>query len=249
MRVIKDGRVGFAYAGTLDDESVAEVLAEARDNVAFGTPDEWAGLAVPDGVPEADVDLWRESLASFPTEEKVALATELERATLALDPRLRVEDAELRRRAGRVGRGHVHGHRPVGAGHRLLRVGRHDGRRRQRDADRLRVLGRAGAGGHRPGQGGRRRRRPGRAHARRHQAVEPQAHRGARSVRDRAVPRCPVGHPERRGRAEGPVAVRQPGRRAGRGAARHAGRRRHQPARLQRRRRSTARAWPPGARR
>jgi PmbA protein len=93
VRVIKDGRVGFAYAGTLDDESVAEVLAEARDNVAFGTPDEWAGLALPDGVPEADVDLWRESLASFSTEQKVALATELERATLALDPRLRVEDS------------------------------------------------------------------------------------------------------------------------------------------------------------
>ena len=93
VRVIKDGRVGFAYAGTLDDESVAEVLAEARDNVAFGTPDEWAGLATPDGVAPADVDLWREALASFPTDSKVALALDLERTTLALDPRLRVEDA------------------------------------------------------------------------------------------------------------------------------------------------------------
>jgi PmbA protein len=93
VRVIKDGRVGFAYAGTLDDDSIAEVLAEARDNVAFGTPDEWAGLAAPDGVAPADVDLWREELASFATDAKVALATELERATLALDPRLRVEDA------------------------------------------------------------------------------------------------------------------------------------------------------------
>src|SRR5437762_9991021 len=93
VRVIKDGRVGFAYAGTLDDDSIAEVLAEARDNVAFGTPDEWAALATPDGVAPADVDLWREALASYPTESKVALALELERTTLALDPRLRVEDA------------------------------------------------------------------------------------------------------------------------------------------------------------
>ena len=93
VRVIKDGRVGFAYAGTLDDDSIAEVLAEARDNVAFGTPDEWAGLATPDGVPPADVDLWREALASYPTDSKVGLALELERTTLALDPRLRVEDA------------------------------------------------------------------------------------------------------------------------------------------------------------
>ena len=93
VRVIRDGRVGFAYAGTLDDDSVAEVLAEARDNVMFGTPDEWAGLAQPDGVPEPTVDMWREELASFRTDDKVALAKELERATLGLDPRLRVEDA------------------------------------------------------------------------------------------------------------------------------------------------------------
>ena len=34
IRVIRDGRTGFAYAGTLDDAAIAEVLAEARDNVA-----------------------------------------------------------------------------------------------------------------------------------------------------------------------------------------------------------------------
>ena len=49
IRVIRDGRTGFAYAGVLDESAVAEVLAEARDNVQFGTPDEWAGLAVHTG--------------------------------------------------------------------------------------------------------------------------------------------------------------------------------------------------------
>jgi PmbA protein len=93
VRVIRDGRVGFAYAGTLDEASINEVLSEARDNVAFGTPDEWAALAEPDGVPAAAVDLWREDLATFSTDAKVALAKELERVTRALDPRIRVEDA------------------------------------------------------------------------------------------------------------------------------------------------------------
>jgi PmbA protein len=93
VRVIKDGRVGFAYSGTLDDASLAEVLAEARDNVAFGTTDEWAGLSVPDGVAPAPVELWRDALDGFATEDKVALAKELERLTVGLDPRLRVEDA------------------------------------------------------------------------------------------------------------------------------------------------------------
>ena len=50
IRVIRDGCTGFAYAGTLHPSAIAEVLAEARDNVEFGTHDEWAGLAEPDGV-------------------------------------------------------------------------------------------------------------------------------------------------------------------------------------------------------
>jgi len=94
IRVIRDGRVGFAYGGVLDEASMAEVLAEARDNAAFGTPDEWAGLATPDGVPVPDLDLWSDDLAAFSTDDKVALAMELERLTLAHDDRVRVEQSE-----------------------------------------------------------------------------------------------------------------------------------------------------------
>jgi PmbA protein len=93
VRVIRDGRTGFAYAGTLDPNAVDEVLAEARDNVTFGTVDEWAGLATPDGVTRTEQHLWDESLASFPTERKIELAKELERLTLGADPRIRVDDS------------------------------------------------------------------------------------------------------------------------------------------------------------
>jgi PmbA protein len=93
IRVIRDGKTGFAYAGVLDDMAVTEVLAEARDNVQFGTPDEWAGLAEPDGVEVIEQDLWSEALADYSTEGKIALAKELERLTLATDPRIRVDDA------------------------------------------------------------------------------------------------------------------------------------------------------------
>ncbi|NBP50705.1 MAG: FtsX-like permease family protein, partial [Actinobacteria bacterium] len=54
IRIIREGRTGFAHAASLDEAAIAEVLAEARDNSAFGTPDEWAGLAAPDGVPVRD---------------------------------------------------------------------------------------------------------------------------------------------------------------------------------------------------
>jgi PmbA protein len=93
IRVIRDGRTGFAYAGVLDESAVAEVLAEARDNVQFGTPDQWAGLAEPDGVDVIEQELWSEVLADFPTDEKIALAKEVERLTLAVDSRIRVDDA------------------------------------------------------------------------------------------------------------------------------------------------------------
>jgi PmbA protein len=93
IRIIRDGRTGFAYAGTLEAAAIDDVIADARDNVAFGTVDEWAGLAVPDGVPVTDQELWDDSLAEFPTERKIDLALELERQALAADSRIRVDDA------------------------------------------------------------------------------------------------------------------------------------------------------------
>lgn len=88
VRVIVDQKQGFAYAGSLDEGVVLEALADARDNATFGEPDEFNGLATPDGVPAADLDLWPDGLAAVPTADKVALAIELERATIGRDPRV-----------------------------------------------------------------------------------------------------------------------------------------------------------------
>ena len=88
VRVVRDGRQGFAYCGTFDADALAETVAEARDNAAFAEPDPAAGLPTPDGVDPVDLDLWRPSLADVPTADKVALALELERAVLAADARV-----------------------------------------------------------------------------------------------------------------------------------------------------------------
>lgn len=93
IRVVREGRTGFAYAGELSDAAIRDVLTEARDNVRFGSVDEHAGLAEPDGVAPVAHDLWNEELAATPTTAKVDLALDLERRTLALDPRVRVDDA------------------------------------------------------------------------------------------------------------------------------------------------------------
>ena len=89
IRVVLGSRQGFAYAGSLDEGVVAETLGEARDNAGFATPDEWAGLVEPDGVAPVGLDLWRDELAAYPTEEKVARALELEARVRSADPRIR----------------------------------------------------------------------------------------------------------------------------------------------------------------
>ena len=95
IRVVNGPRQGFAYAGSLDPDVVAETLEEARDNAGFATDDEFVGLAEPDGVNAAELDLWRDDLASFATDEKVSLALQLERAVRSGDPRIRqVQAAE-----------------------------------------------------------------------------------------------------------------------------------------------------------
>jgi PmbA protein len=88
VRIVRDHRQGFAYCGSFDPAALADTVAEARDNAAFGEPDEAAGLAEPDGVEPVALDLWRPGLADVPTADKVALAIELERAVLAADSRI-----------------------------------------------------------------------------------------------------------------------------------------------------------------
>ena len=140
IRVIRDGRTGFAYAGTLDPAAVDEVLAEARDNVAFGTVDEWAGLAEPDGVAaHRRSRCGTTTLAAFPTERKIELAKELERLTLAADRRVRVDDANYADAWGEVAVATTTGIRECGRENGCYVSVSTPRRRRRRDADRLRL--------------------------------------------------------------------------------------------------------------
>ncbi|HYA45882.1 MAG TPA: TldD/PmbA family protein [Acidimicrobiales bacterium] len=88
IRVVSGGRQGFAYTGSLEEEDLAETLAEARDNAAFSSPELWVGLQPPDGVAPVSLDLWRDELAVYTTERKVGAALDLEKAVLASDPRI-----------------------------------------------------------------------------------------------------------------------------------------------------------------
>ena len=95
VRVIHDGRTGFAHAGTLDADVAAELLAEARENVSFSSVDEWAALAEPDGVDVTEQELWSDELERYPTADKIELAKQLEQMTLGRDSRIRVDDTNF----------------------------------------------------------------------------------------------------------------------------------------------------------
>jgi PmbA protein len=82
-------RLGFAWAGSLEDGVVDDALIEARDNAAFATPDPHVALAEPDGVEAAELDLWDPSVAVTSTDEKVALVLAVEQQVRGADPRIR----------------------------------------------------------------------------------------------------------------------------------------------------------------
>ena len=93
VRVLLDGRQGYAYATDPSPEEAAGLVDQARANARLGERDQAYGLP-PAARPEPLDGLFSDALASMPTEAKVALALDLERATTSADPRVRkVEEA------------------------------------------------------------------------------------------------------------------------------------------------------------
>ncbi|WP_419916404.1 TldD/PmbA family protein [Candidatus Poriferisodalis sp.] len=88
VRVVTEGRQGFASAGSLDDDVVADTLAAARRNVMFGEPDPHQGLAEPDDVAPPGLDLSDPAVLSVSDADKIAAAIDLERRCLSADPRI-----------------------------------------------------------------------------------------------------------------------------------------------------------------
>jgi len=87
VRVIVDGRLGFASTADVSPEGLAFALEEARSNAAFATPDAGNKLPGPERAePLAGIDV--PGLEAVPAARKVKLALELERLTLAADRRV-----------------------------------------------------------------------------------------------------------------------------------------------------------------
>jgi PmbA protein len=93
VRVVVDGRLGYAWAADPDPKEAPSLLAAARENAAFATADEANGL--PEGAEAEPLEgLFREVQASVEPERKVSLALDLERVAIGAEQAVRrVEEA------------------------------------------------------------------------------------------------------------------------------------------------------------
>ena len=92
VRLIADSRLGYAYAADPTPDEVREAVRRARENASLAEPDEFNVLAAPAAAAPI-AELYREDQADIPTDRKVALALELERRAVSIDPRASKIDA------------------------------------------------------------------------------------------------------------------------------------------------------------
>jgi PmbA protein len=87
VRVISDGRTGFAWAADPSPDEVAATVERARENATFGEPDEFNAL--PEAASAEPIDaLYRSDQAGMALDRKVDLALGLERRATSTDPRV-----------------------------------------------------------------------------------------------------------------------------------------------------------------
>lgn len=92
VRVIQEGRMGYAYTSDLTPASVAQTVEEALALVAVTTPDEHRRLPERQRLPDEDLEIYDPGVAEIPLAEKIVFAQELEAAALAADKRVKLTD-------------------------------------------------------------------------------------------------------------------------------------------------------------
>jgi PmbA protein len=87
VRVIRDGRLGYAYAADPTPDEVRDAVAAARANAQLSEPDPGNGLPALEPL-EPLPEVYDARALEVSTDRKVAMALELEARTISLDPRV-----------------------------------------------------------------------------------------------------------------------------------------------------------------
>lgn len=88
VRVLKSGSMGFSFSTSMDDADLDRMIDSAVVGAENQTPDEFHAFPVPEEYPVIP-GMFDDRLALVGEEEKIGRAMELERLTLAADPRIK----------------------------------------------------------------------------------------------------------------------------------------------------------------
>ncbi len=88
VRVLKAGSMGFSFSTSMDETDLARMIDSAVVGAENQTPDEFHAFPLPEAYPDIP-GMFDEGLAMVGEEEKIGRALELERLTLAADPRVK----------------------------------------------------------------------------------------------------------------------------------------------------------------
>jgi PmbA protein len=102
VRVIRESRLGYAWAADPDADEVRDIVRRARENSALAAVDEHNVLAEPASwtpIPK----MFRETSAAVPTADKTRLALDLEARAISRDPRVtKIDEAQVGDAVSRV---------------------------------------------------------------------------------------------------------------------------------------------------
>ncbi|MCB0081023.1 MAG: TldD/PmbA family protein, partial [Caldilineaceae bacterium] len=90
VRVIKDGRMGYAYTSDFSDASLEKTTATALTLAEIADPDEHRRLPDPKPISEEDLAIYDPSLLAVDPETKVAFQKTVEAAALGHDTRVKM---------------------------------------------------------------------------------------------------------------------------------------------------------------
>ena len=91
LRILLDGRVGFAYTTDFSASALEETIEQALANARRATPDEYNCL--PGAQEYPCLDLFDPEIEARPLTYKIELAKEMERQARAFDPRVKITES------------------------------------------------------------------------------------------------------------------------------------------------------------
>lgn len=91
LRVLQEGRLGFAYSADLAPEALADLVRRALECARYVPPDEWHRF--PGAAEYPQLELYDAEIGGRPVEEKIELARAVESEARAADPRVRITEA------------------------------------------------------------------------------------------------------------------------------------------------------------